>query len=424
MSIVSTLRESFSPLKIRNFRIYLGGQAISLVGTWLQMTAQSWIVWELSHSAMALGVTTMLGTLPTLLLGPWAGVWADRLDRRKLLIASQAGAMVLAFMLALLTQTGLVQLWHVYLLAALLGIITAIDIPTQQTFLGDLSGIAEVRKAINLNITMLQVSRILGPALAGLIIATLGVSVAFWLNGLSFIAVIISLWLVTSNQVRKPRNSNFLTEFKEGVSYVITQPRLQDMIILAILVTFFAFPVIMSLLPAVVGQVLKGDAATLSWLMMSSGAGALVGTMFVAPLTQATRRTGLVLGGIIGWIGLWLILFSETSWLPMSLLSLFFVSIGIPAVLTTTMGLVQVLAPLDMRARLMSLFFTLSFGMQPIASLLAGYSADAWTTPVAIRVNGLLLLLGAVLFLAVRPALRRWEANAPQVAPVAAVDAV
>lgn len=419
MNIASTLRESFSPLKIRNFRIYLGGQTVSLVGTWLQMTAQSWVVWELSHSATALGVTAMLSSLPVLLLGPWAGVWADRLDRRKLLIASQAGAMSLAFGLAFLTQTGLVQLWHVYVLAALLGIITAIDIPAQQTFLGDLSGMAEVRKAVNLNITMLQVSRILGPALAGLIIATLGAAMAFWLNGLSFVAVIISLWLVTSSQVRKPHRSNFLTEFKEGINYVASQPRLQDLILMAVLVAFFAFPVIMSLLPAVVGQVLQGDASTLSWLMMSSGAGALVGTMLLAPLAQATRRTGVVLGSIIGWVGLWLILFAEVAWLPLSMVCLFFVSVGIPAVLTTTMGLIQVLAPPQMRARLVSLFFTLSFGLQPFASLLAGYTADTLTPPVAIRVNGWLLVLGAVLIMTVRPALRRWEANASPPAPIA-----
>jgi MFS family permease len=423
MNVASTLRESFSPLKMRNFRIYLGGQAVSLVGTWLQMTAQSWVVWELSHSAVALGVAAMLGSLPILLLGPWAGVLADRLDRRKLLIATQAGAMVLAFILAFLAQTGLVQLWHVYILAALLGIITAVDIPAQQTFLGDLSGMAEVRKAVNLNITMLQVSRILGPALAGLIIATLGVATAFWLNGLSFVAVIISLWLVTSHQVRKPHTNNFLAEFKEGMNYVATQPRLQDLILMAVLVTFFAFPVIMSLLPAVVGKVLRGDSSTLSWLMMSSGAGALIGTMFLAPLTQATRRTGLVLGCIIAWTGLWLTLFSEVAWLPLSMACLFFVSVGIPAVLTTAMGLMQVLAPPQMRARLMSLFFTLTFGMQPVASLLAGYTADTLTTPLAIRVNGLLLILGAVLIMAVRPALRRWEANAPQHTPVIA-DAV
>lgn len=411
MSIVSTIQENFSPLKIRNFRIYLGGQAISLVGTWLQMTAQSWVVWELSHSATALGVAAMLGSLPVLLLGPWAGVWADRLDRRKLLIASQTGAMILAFILASLTQTGWVQLWHVYVLAALLGIVAAVDIPAQQTFLGDLSGMSQVRKAINLNITMLQVSRILGPALAGLIIASLGVATAFWLNGLSFVAVIISLWLVTSNQVRKPHHNAFFAEFKEGIGYVATQPRLQDLIMMAVLVTFFAFPVIMSLLPAVVGKVLHGDASTLSWLMMSSGGGALVGTMLLAPLAQATRRTGVVLGGIMSWVGLWLVIFSRVDWLPLAMVSLFFVSTGIPAVLTTAMGLMQVLSPTEMRARLTSLFFTLTFGMQPVASLLAGYTADHLTTSVAIGVNGLLLITGAILILVVRPALRRWEAN-------------
>jgi predicted MFS family arabinose efflux permease len=199
----------------------------------------------------------------------------------------------------------------------------------------------------------------------------------------------------------------------------MTQPRLQDLILLSILITFFAFPVIMGLLPAVVGQVLQGDAATLSWLMMSSGAGALLGTMVLAPLVQAMRRTGAVLGGIIGWVGLWLIFFSEVDWLPLSLVSLFFVSIGIPAILTTAMGLMQILAPADMRARLMSLFFTLSFGMQPVASLLAGYSADTLSTPLAIRINGLLLILGAVLILTIRPALRRWEATIPSSSPVA-----
>jgi MFS family permease len=417
--MIETVKNNFSPLRLRNFRLYLGGQAISLIGTWLQMTAQGWVVWELSHSATALGLVTMLGTLPILLLGPGAGVWADRLDRRKLLIASQTGAMLLAFILAFLTQAGWVQLWHVYLLAGLLGIITAIDIPAQQAFLGDLSGISEVRKAINLNITMLQVSRILGPALAGLILATLGAATAFWLNGLSFLAVIYSLWAVQANQVRKPTSGNVLSEFKEGLSFVAGQPRLQDLMLFAILVTFFAFPIIMSLLPAVVGQVLKGDATTLSWLMASSGVGALVGTLVVAPVVQSKRRTGVILGGVVAWIGLWLLALSGVSWLPAAMVALFFFSLGVPAVMTTTMGLLQVLAPAGMRARLMSLFFTLSFGMQPVASFLIGYSADHFTVPVTIRVSGLLLMVGAMLVLMIRPKLRQWEPNA-HATPVAA----
>src|SRR5664279_2764551 len=142
-----TLRSSFDPLQQRNFRIYLGGQTVSLIGTWLQVTAQGWLVWTLTHSAAALSIVAMLNALPILLFGPWAGVWAERLDRRKLLIGTQVASMLLAFALALLVQLQTVQIWHVYMLSFLLGAVTSLDLPTQQTFLGDLSGRGEVRKA-------------------------------------------------------------------------------------------------------------------------------------------------------------------------------------------------------------------------------------------------------------------------------------
>src|SRR5262245_11426646 len=149
---IRSSRQTFSPLRIRNFRIYLGGQAVSLVGTWLQLTAQGIVVYQLGQGAATpLGIVGMLGTLPILTLSPWTGVWADRLDRRSLLIATQVAAMLLACTLAFLTQTGLVQLWHVYVLAALLGVVTALDLPAQQAFLGDLSGMGEVRQAVILN---------------------------------------------------------------------------------------------------------------------------------------------------------------------------------------------------------------------------------------------------------------------------------
>ncbi len=164
---IHTFRQSFSPLRSVNFRLYLGGQAVSLIGTWLHWTAQGLVVYRLGHGAAApLGLVGMLGTLPILILSPWTGAWADRLDRRRLLICTQVAALLLAFVLAFLTQTGLVQLWHVYVLAALLGVVTAFDLPAQQAFLGDLTGMAEVRQAVTLNAMVLQASRMLGPALA------------------------------------------------------------------------------------------------------------------------------------------------------------------------------------------------------------------------------------------------------------------
>ncbi len=412
MNIASTLLESFSPLRIRDFRVYLGGQAISLVGTWLQVTAQGWAVWVISRSTSALGIAAMLSTLPILLLGRWTGVWADRLDRRRLLIATATGAMVLAFILAVLVKSNLLQLWHLYLLSALLGIVTAIDLPAQQAFLGDLSGMGQVRRAVNLNTMIVQVSRMVGPALAGLIIASLGTATAFWLNGLSFVAVIASLLAVRSNQVRTARSDGASGGFGEGLRFVAGQPRIQDLMIFVVLITFLVFPVL-NILPAFATQVLQGDAQTLGILLASSGAGALAGTLFVVPIAQTIRRTGAVVGTAVVWMGVWAIIFSTTTWLPLSAISMFFVSLGAPAVFTMANGLLQFLAPHEMRARLLSLLLMVSFGLQPFASLLIGYSAELLTTPVAIEINGILLLTGAAAMFVLRPKLLQWEVSPP-----------
>src|SRR5258708_1937823 len=187
------LRGSFWVLGYQKFGLYFSGQVISLIGTFLKVTAQAWVVWQLTHSEFALGIVGMLNALPLLLFSLYAGVWVDRLDRRKLLIATQAASMLLAFVLAVLTQTGLVQIWHIYVLSFLLGTVNALDLPAQQAFLGDLTGMAEVRKAVNLNVTLVQMSRILGPALAGTLVARIGVAPAFWLNGLRFLAALARL---------------------------------------------------------------------------------------------------------------------------------------------------------------------------------------------------------------------------------------
>ena len=406
--LVGTFKDSFSPLAIRNFRIYLGGQAVSLVGTWLQLTAQGWVVWELSHSAASLGLVAMLGSLPILLLGPWAGVWADRLNRRILLIVTQAAAMMIAFVLAILIGTGQVQVWHLYITSVLLGIVAALDMPAQQAFLGDLSGMAEVRKAVLLNSMIFQTSRMIGPALAGLIIGTLGAAVAFWLNGFSFLAVIASLLLVRTNQVRASRLTNTWNGFREGMRFVGDHPRIQDLLLFAVLVTFLGLPII-NIFPAVASQILNGDATTLGWLLAASGAGALVGVVFVLPITNSLQRTGLVIGSAVVWTGAWFMVFSLSTQLLTSMLSVFLVGLGVPSVMTAAMGLLQVSAPMDMRARLVSLFVIVTFGMQPLASLLVGYGAESLGITTVIRINSLLLMAIPVLMWMFRPHLRQWE---------------
>ncbi|MEP7355655.1 MAG: MFS transporter [Anaerolineales bacterium] len=401
-------RATFIPLRSSNFRRYLSGQAISLIGTWLQLTAQGWVVWELSHSPAALGVVGMLGTLPILLVGPWAGVWADRLDRRRLLIVTQAVAMLLAFCLALLTQLHIVQLWHVYVLAGILGIVSALDMPTQQAFIGDLAGVADVRKGVVLNTMIIQISRTVGPAVAGFIIGAYGAATAFWLNGASFLVVIGSLMLVRSSQVRQVGRVDPLREFWEGLRYIGSQPRLLDLILLMAVITFLGIPVL-NLLPSVATDVLHGQAQTLGWLLAASGLGALTGTLLVVPAAQAQPRIGLVVGVMAAWMGAWIFGLSLSRWLPLSLLCMFLLSMGGPVVFTTANGLLQMLGPANMRARLLSAYVMVSFGLQPIAALLVGFSAERLGTPTAIAINGLLLVLAAGLIVLLRPELRSWN---------------
>jgi MFS family permease len=414
-SAISTLRESFSPLRYTNFRIYLGGQAVSLIGTWLQNAAQAWVVWELTRSEAALGTVTAFGTLPLLLIGPFAGIWVDRFDRRKLLIATQASAMVLAFILAFLVQTNLVQVWHVYIMALLLGIVTALDLPAQQTFLGDLAGMGEVRKAINLNAMIVNVSRTLGPAVSGILISRLGMAPAFWLNGLSFVAVIASLVAVRASQAQaKASVDHPLRQLVDAVKFVRTQPRMQDLFLFALMTTFFVFSIILTQLPAFASVVLHGDAETAGYLSASSGAGSLLGVLFVVPLAQAQKRSGLVLAGAAVWMGIWMLGFAFSTWLPISMLTLFFGSIGAPTIITIALGLVQLMAPADMRGRLISLFTVISFGFQPVSAFLLGQSAEHLGVQTAIQINSVLLIIAALAMLLFRTELRRWEVVVPQ----------
>ena len=419
-SVFSTLRESFSPLRFPNFRIYLSGQAVSLIGTWLQVTAQAWLVWTLTGSEEASGIVAMLGALPFLLFGPFAGVIAERTDRRKLLIGTQVASMLLAFILAILVQTQLVQLWHVYVLSFLLGTVNALDVPTQQTFLGDLSGTSELRKAVNLNAMILQVSRMIGPAIAGLAVARLGIAPAFWVNGLSFIAVIASLVALKSTQV-KSTNAEVkpLHDLTEALRYLNTQPRIQDLFIFSTLTVLLVISIVASQLPAVADKLLNGNAETLGALQAASGAGALIAVLFIMPIFQSLRRSGVALSFASVWMGIWLLVFAAARSLPLSAMALFFCSMGAPTVIATALGMVQFMTPAEMRARILSLFTMISFGLQTFAVLIVGYLAQQLGIATAIEINAIILISAAVFMFVFRTEMRRWVmVHTADVAPV------
>ena len=415
-SVLQTYTRSFAPLKNRNLRIYLGGQAISLLGTWMQATAQSWVVWELTHAESSLGIVVMLNTLPLFLLAPWAGSIADRFNRRAILLITQSIAMILAFTLAFLIQTGLVQIWHIYLFSLILGIVNTLDFPAQQTFIGDLSGMGQVRQAITLNIMGLQVARMLGPAIAGVALKLVGSAAAFWINGASFFVVLISLLLVRSHQAES-KHPNGRGQFRETLQFIRSQPRMIDLMIFATLVTFFGLAVF-NILPSVADHVLNGDSQTFGLLLGSSGAGALISTLILLPLSQASKRVGQIVIGAAAWMGMFFLLLSQSTWLPLSMAAIFCASLGAPLVMTTGLGVLQMLAPTDMRARIISLFTMLTFGMQPLASLAIGYSAELINTRAAILINAICLLTGALLMLFFRHGLRQWELHPVVHSPV------
>ncbi len=407
-SLVQTYTRSFDPLKNRNLRIYLGGQAVSLLGTWMQAAAQSWVVWELTRSESSLGIVVMLNSLPLFLLAPWAGGIADRFNRRMILLVTQTIAMLLAFSLAFLVQTHLVQIWHIYIFAFILGTVGALDFPAQQAFIGDLSGMSQIRQAITLNVMGLQVARMLGPAIAGILLKAVGSAAAFWINGVSFMFVLLSIFLVKSHQQEIHKRDSGRGQFRETLDYIRSQPRMVDLLIFASLVTFFGLS-IMNILPAVADQVLRGDSQTFGLLFGASGAGALVSTLFLLPLSQSAKRIGRIVGGAAIWMGTFYLLLSRSTWLPLSMAAIFLVSLGAPLVLTTGLGVMQLLAPSGMRARIISLFTMLTFGLQPLSSLFIGYTAELLGAQTIIMINSICLITGATLMLIFRNGLRQWE---------------
>lgn len=409
MSAVSTLfSKSFSPLKNRNYRIYITGQAISLIGTFMQQVAQQWYVWDITKDSRWIGVIGACAFVPLFLLSPITGSIADRVDRRKLLITTQIVEMSLAFTLGALALSGVREIWPIVVLALLLGASAAFTFPTQAAFIGDLSGMGELRSAMAFSVTMIETGRLIGPALAGWIVALVGTGMAFILNGFSFIGVIICLYIVRGQQVMRASVGSPLGNFVEALRYVRSQPRIIDLLLCSLLVTLFVFSSLQLSAP-IADTILKGGPQLVGYMLGASGAGALLGSLFLAPQLQQIHRAGFALLLALLWSGVWLFIMSFFTWAPLTLLGIFMYSINIPVVLGSVSGLTQVLAPGDMRARVLSASQMLSFGVQPLGALFVGWVGNAFGPLMAIRINGALMVSLVLLFMWLRPAYRHWQ---------------
>jgi MFS family permease len=388
-------RVTFQALAVPNYRRYIAGQSISLSGTWMQMAAQSWLVLTLMHSATALGVVVALQTLPILLFGPYGGVIADRVDKRRAMVLLQAAMSLQALALGLLTITGAVKVWEIGALAALLGVNTAFENPARQSFMLELVGPEHLRNAVSLNSVLVNVARTVGPALAGILIATVGEGVCFLFNAASFVAVIGSLMSMDRSALRpSPPAARAPGQMREGLRYVRRTPELAIPLLMMALVGMLAYEFLVTL-PVMARRGLGVGAAGYGVMTASMGFGAVAGGLLVA----ARGRTGLrplVLAA--GAFGVALLLAASAPTLAIEMLALALAGWASISFMATGNSTLQLASAPSMRGRVMSLWFVAFQGSTPIGGPIVGFAmAQTGNARVGLGVGALTCLLVALL---------------------------
>jgi MFS family permease len=390
----------------RNFKLFFAGQSISVIGTWMTRLATSWLVYRLTHSALLLGVVGFSGQIISFVLGPFAGVWVERLNRRNLLVWTQAAAAIQSLALAALTLAHVINLWEIIALSALQGLINSLDMPGRQSFLVQMvEDRNDLSNAIAINSSMANGARLIGPAIAGLVIAAFGEGWCFLIDGVSYFAVIACLLLMRIKplQVRRTTTS-MLAQMREGWDYVRTFRPIRTILLLFALLSLMGWPYSV-LLPVFAGQVLHGGPHTLGWLTGASGVGALASGLSLAirksilGLTRMLQIAAAMLGGALILFGL-----SHTLWL--SLVLMVFVGFGLMQGASVSNTIIQSLVPEDKRARVMSYYTMAFFGGAPFGSLLAGTLAHRLGAPHTVMVTGAFCVAGSLWFTLALPKVR------------------
>jgi MFS family permease len=402
----SRLAFALRALRHRNFRLFAFGQSVSLIGTWMQQVAIGWLVYRLTDSPLMLGVVGFVSQGPVFLLAPIAGEVADRLSRHRIVIATQALGMVQALVLGTLILTGLIEVWHLIVLSALLGAITGFDIPARQAFLLEMIGDRDdLPNAIALNSSIFNGARLVGPAIAGFAIAAVGEGVVVVLNGVSYIAVLISLFVMRIEyRVPTAARGAALRRMREGFRYAFGFPPIRGILGLVASVSLLAVPFTV-LLPVVATESLGGGARTLGLLMSASGLGALAGA-----LTLASRSTVLGLGRVIvtGAVlfGGSLMIFAFATRLLVALPMLALAGFGMMTQMAASNTVLQTIVDDDKRGRVMSIYSMAFIGVAPLGSVAAGWVAERIGAPITIAVGGGCAVLAAMFFGSRLPRLR------------------
>jgi MFS family permease len=401
MPLPSALRA----LRHRNFQLFFAGQLISLSGTWMQNVAQAWLVYRLTGSPALLGLVSFCGQAPVLFLSPLGGIVADHYNRHKIIIATQLASMILALALAALTFSEAVRVWHIMLLAGLLGIVNAFDIPARQAFIMDMVGREDLMNAIALNSAIFNLSRVLGPAIAGILVASIGEAWCFLANGISYIGVIAGLLLMKPTiRIAPRREGNALAGIVEGFRFVLGTPPIFALLALLGILSLTGMPFAV-LMPIFADRILNGGATGLGILMGASGVGAFAGALTLASRTTV-RGLGrwVAVSGMAFGCGLILFALSRSFWLSGALM----VPIGFSMMIEmgSSNTLIQSMTPDHLRGRVMSVYSMMFMGVAPFGALLAGLAAERFGAPLAVAAGGTICLAASGVFAFYLPSLR------------------
>lgn len=390
------LTKSFSSLGFRDYRLFWIGQLISLSGTWMQSVAQSWLVYELTKSPFFLGLVAASGTLPILLFTLAGGIVADRFRKRNLLLFTQALSIIPALLLGLLTDLNIIEVWHVSVLAAILGTINAFDIPARQSFMSELVEKDSLTNAIALNSAAFHGARMIGPVFAGIAIARIGLPACFYLNALSFLAVIIALSMIKTIGEKHKTSLSVTKSFIEGLQFIKKQSDILRLIIMITIFSLIAMPFI-TLLPVFAGEIFQKGAEGFGMLVGATGAGALSAALFLAFKGDIGNKTKFIAFSAFC-ISLPLLLFSLSKNFHFSAFILFLIGFGLVSFLATANSFIQLSSPDNLRGRAMSVYTFVFLGTAPIGNALIGAIADLIGAPEVIKISAIVCIIVTIAY--------------------------
>ena len=394
--LISTFFQAFPALKHRNYRFYFIGQLLSLVGTWIQIVALGWLMFQLTKSAFMVGLVSSFGSLPVLIFGLFGGVIVDRFAKKKVLIFTQISSMILAFVLGFLTLSGVITVPQIIILAFLAGLISAIDMPARHAFVIEMVGKKEMASAIALNAGAFSGARVIGPAMAGAIIATMGEGVGFVLNGFSFIPFAIVLFLIFVKPIVPNLSLHPLKAIKHGIAYSFSHASIKMLLVFVAVTSIFGWSY-STILPVIAEKIFHAGASGFGYMYASGGLGAVFATILVSAYSKKVNPAVFIFGGSF-LFSIALFLFTLTSSIQLAFVFLFLVGFGLTMKFVTINSTIQHMVDNSLRGRVMSIYTLMFLGMSPIGSFQIGFFAEHFGSLFAIRLGAIIVFLFALLF--------------------------